>query len=86
MTSTVEMVLDAARRRRDEIEVAMYFDNPEPWERDQLRDELSEQLSIIEDCEVMLGLKSYLNGWRGNHIGIWRRLRRWARKQVRRWR
>jgi len=84
MTSTMQIILDESRRRLDEVDVALGY-TLEWWERDQLEVERSRLLGIIEDAEVRLGYKHWV-GYMGRRASLLERLRRWARKQVRRWR
>jgi hypothetical protein len=77
-----QAVLDAARQRRDEIEIALYMDSPEPWERDILELDLSRQLHIIDEAEVMLGYKHWV-GYTGRRSTLWERLVRWWRRRLR---
>ena len=62
MTSTLEMLLDFAKRERDSLEVKLYMDHCPWWEQDAVRTELCRQDRIIEDCEVRLGLRRYIGG------------------------
>lgn len=68
MTSTLEMMLDYAKRERDTLEVKLYMDHCPWWEEDAVRTELARQDAIIEECELRLGQRHYA-GWMGERDG-----------------